>query len=198
MDAISKKIFLSLAMPDETAPISDAGRIQLALAALGYQRVSVPLHVLRKLYPLCRDAEFDITVTMVKREWDWILTDVEAGDATNQHFGLVVDYGSTTIVMQLVDINSGSVLWEEKRLNGQTEYGTDILTRITYAMEEPTHKEDLHRATINTFRSLMDAAAETTGIRTECCPIMILSGNTTMIHFLLKLDAWTLFWSEKD
>ena len=118
MDAISKKIFLSLAMPDETAPISDAGRIQLALAALGYQRVSVPLHVLRKLYPLCRDAEFDITVTMVKREWDWILTDVEAGDATNQHFGLVVDYGSTTIVMQLVDINSGSVLWEEKRLNG--------------------------------------------------------------------------------
>lgn len=193
MDAISKKIFLSLAMPDETAPISDAGRIQLALAALGYQRVSVPLHVLRKLYPLCRDAEFDITVTMVKREWDWILTDVEAGDATNQHFGLVVDYGSTTIVMQLVDINSGSVLWEEKRLNGQTEYGTDILTRITYAMEEPTHKEDLHRATINTFRSLMDAAAETTGIRTECCPIMILSGNTTMIHFLLKLDAWTVF-----
>lgn len=193
MDAISKKIFLSLAMPDETAPISDAGRIQLALASLGYQRVSVPLHVLRKLYPLCRDAEFDITVTMVKREWDWILTDVEAGDATNQHFGLVVDYGSTTIVMQLVDINSGSVLWEEKRLNGQTEYGTDILTRITYAMEEPTHKEDLHRATINTFRSLMDAAAETTGIRTERCPIMILSGNTTMIHFLLKLDAWTVF-----
>ena len=27
------------------------------------------------------------------------------------------------------------------------------------------------------------------------CPILILSGNTTMIHFLLKLDARTVFFA---
>ena len=193
MEAISKKIFLSLKMPDETAPISDAGRIQMALSVLGYNQVFIPLHVLRKLYPLCRDAGFDITVTMVKREWDWVLTDVEAGDTTKQHFGLAVDYGSTTIVMQLIDLNSGTVLREEKQVNGQTAFGTDILTRITYAMEDPSHMEDLHQATITTFGNLMDAIKEATGIETAKCPVMILSGNTTMIHFLLKLDAWTVF-----
>ena len=193
MEAISKKIFLSLKMPDETAPISDAGRIQMALSMLGYNQVSIPLHVLRKLYPLCRDAGFDITVTMVKREWDWVLTNVETGDTTKQHFGLAVDYGSTTIVMQLIDLNSGAVLWEEKQVNGQTEFGTDILTRITYAMEDPFHKENLHQATVNTFHDLLDAITEATGIQTVQCPVMILSGNTTMIHFLLKLDAWTVF-----
>ena len=193
MEAISKKIFLSLKMPDEHAPISDAARIKLALDSLGYNPVSIPLSVLKKLYPLCRNADFDITVTMVRREWDWVLTEVEAGDTTKQHFGLAVDYGSTTIIMQLVDLNSGAVLCEEKRVNGQTEFGTDILTRITYAMEDPYHKEDLHRATIDTFRNLLDAVTEATGIDAAKCPVMILSGNTTMIHFLLKLDAWTVF-----
>lgn len=193
MEAISKKIFLSLKMPDEHAPISDAARIKLALDSLGYNPVSIPLSVLKKLYPLCRNADFDITVTMVRREWDWVLTEVEAGDTTKQHFGLAVDFGSTTIIMQLVDLNSGAVLCEEKRINGQTEFGTDILTRITYAMEDPYNKEDLHRATIDTFRNLLDAVTEATGIQAEKCPVMILSGNTTMIHFLLKLDAWTVF-----
>ena len=193
MEAISKKVFLSLKMPDEHAPISDAARIKLALDSLGYNPVSIPLSVLKKLYPLCRNADFDITVTMVRREWDWVLTEVEAGDTTKQHFGLAVDYGSTTIIMQLVDLNSGAVLCEEKRINGQTEFGTDILTRITYAMEDPYHKEDLHQATIDTFRNLLDAVTEATGIQAAKCPVMILAGNTTMIHFLLKLDAWTVF-----
>lgn len=193
MGAISEKIYLRLKMPDEITPVSDAARIQLALEAMGYTHVSLPLQVLRKLYPLCRDAGFDITVTLVRRDWDWILTDVEAGDTTKQHFGLAVDYGSTTIVMQLVDLYSGNVVWEEKQVNGQTAFGTDILTRITYAMEDPSHMEDLHQATITTFGNLMDAIKEATGVETAKCPIMILSGNTTMIHFLLKLDAWTVF-----
>ena len=193
MEAISKKLFLSLKMPDENASISDAARIKLALDALGYHHVSIPLHNLRKLYPLCRNADFDITVTLVRRELDWVLTEVAAGDTTKQHFGLAVDYGSTTIIMQLVDLNSGAVLCEEKRVNGQTEFGTDILSRITYAMEDPSHIEDLHRATIDTFRNLLDAVTEATGIDAAKCPVMILSGNTTMIHFLLKLDAWTVF-----
>lgn len=193
MEAISKKIYLNLEMPDENAPVSDAAQIKLALKTLGFFPVSIPVHILRKLYPLCRNAGFDITVSLVKREWDWILTDVEAGNTVHQHFGLAVDYGSTTIVAQLVDLNSGAVLWEEKQANGQIAFGTDILSRITYAMEDPSHKEDLHNATIATFRRLLDAISEGTGIQAGKCPVMILSGNTTMIHFLLKLDAWTVF-----
>lgn len=60
-------------------------------------------------------------------------------------------------------------------------------------MEEPTHLEDLQRATISTFEYLFGAIREETGVQAEKCPVMTLSGNTTMIHFLLKLDAWTVF-----
>ena len=193
MDTFSKKEYLSLKMPTEDVAISDHRRLELALNTLGYERVTFPLKVLRKLYPLCRNANFDVTVTLVHREFDWVVTDVEAGDTTAHHYGLAVDYGSTTIVMQLVDMNSGSIIGQETAVNGQVTYGTDILTRITYALEGEGHSDNLQRATAETFRQLLEQLTDSTGIEAAKCPIMIVSGNTTMIHFLLGLDAWTVF-----
>ena len=193
MAGFSKKEYLSLKMPTEEVAVSDQRRIELALNALGYEQVVFPLKVLRKLYPLCRDAGFDITVTLVHRESDWVITDVEAGNTTAHHYGLAVDYGSTTIVMQLVDLNSGAVIGEETAVNGQVTYGTDILTRITYALEYSNHADDLQKATADTFCQLLEKLTDSTGIDAGKCPIMIVSGNTTMIHFLLGLDAWTVF-----
>ena len=193
MEGFSKKEYLQLNMPTEEIPVSDRKRMELALNALGYEPVTVPLPVLRRLYPLCREAGFDITVTLVHREYDWVVTDVEAGDQTRQHYGLAVDYGSTNIVMQLVDMVSGSVIGEEKAANGQIAYGTDILSRITYAIDDPIHAEHLQKATVETFHRLLDALTESAGIVARSCASMIVSGNTTMIHFLLGLNAWTVF-----
>lgn len=193
MERFSEKVFLQLKMPTEELQVSDEKRIRLALEALGYQNITIPLSVLRKLYPMCRDAGFDITVTVVPRFHDCVITDVESGDTRQHHYGLAVDYGSTTILMQLIDMNSGSLIDQVKAVNGQTAYGTDILSRITYAMEDPEHVEQLHRSTVKTFDFLLAQLMENTGIDASRCSVMILSGNTTMIHFLLKLDAWTVF-----
>ena len=193
MNTLSKKEYLSLKMPTEETPVSDHRRIELALNELGYAPVTVPLQVLRKLYPLCRTGDFDITVTLVHREFDWVVTDVEVGDTTAHHYGLAVDYGSTMVVMQLVDLNSGAVIGEERTVNGQVAYGTDILTRITYARKADDHAAVLQRATADTFCQLLEQLTDSTGIHASRCPVMTVSGNTTMIHFLLGLDAWTVF-----
>lgn len=193
MGGFSKKEYLSLKMPTEDVPISDHRRIRMALDTLGYEQVTFSGNVLQKLYPLCRDGGFDITVTLVHREYDWLVTNVEAGDTTACHYGLAVDYGSTTIVMQLVDMNSGAVIGTETAVNGQVAYGTDILTRITYTLEEETHAAQLQKATAETFCQLLEQLTDSTGIAASQCPVMIVSGNTTMIHFLLGLNGWTVF-----
>lgn len=193
MGSFSEKVFLQLKMPTEETPVSDQRRIALALEVLGYENVTFPLEVLSKLYPLCRNAGFDITATLVKREFDWVVTNVEAGDTTAFHYGLAVDYGSTTIVMQLLDLNSGAIIEEVSEVNGQVVFGTDILTRITYALEGKENAKSLQFATVETFRRLLESLEEKTGIPARKCPIMVISGNTTMIHFLLGLDAWTVF-----
>lgn len=193
MKGISKKVFLSLKMPTEEFPVSDQKRIQLALEALGYKHVTMSLSALQMLYPLCREANFDITVTLVYRETDWTVVTVEPGDQTQHHYGLATDYGSTTILMQLVDMNSGTVIDQVQSINEQTVYGTDILSRITYSLEDQSHMEELQKATVRTFDLLLAELTEKTGIDAAQCPVMVISGNTTMIHFLLKLNAWTVF-----
>ncbi len=193
MEGFSKKLYLSLDMPEEDAPISDQRRIQEALYALGYEPVTFPLHIIRKIYPICRNAAFQITLSLVQREFDWIVVDIEPGDQTGQHYGLAVDYGSTTIVMRMVDMNSGTIVGQESAVNGQVAYGTDILSRITYSLEDPSHFDHLQAATIETFHALLAQLTDATGIDAAKCPAMVISGNTTMIHFLLKLNAWTVF-----
>ena len=193
MECFSVKEYLSLKMPTQELAASDQTRLRLALETLGYSPVTFPVHILRKLHPLCRKAGFDVTVTLVHRDADWVVTDVQPGDQRQAHYGLAVDYGSTTIVMQLIDLNSGSVIGEEKAVNGQVVYGTDILSRITFTMEAPGNRALLHRATAQTFRELLSRLTESTGIPAGACPLMILSGNTAMLHFLLELDAWTVF-----
>ena len=193
MEQFSKKEYLRLAMPTDEDSVSDQLRLQLALEEQGYENVTIPLHILQRLYPMCREADFCVTVTLVHRETDWVITHVQPGDCRQQHYGLAVDYGSTTIVMQLVDLNSGTVVGQAGAVNGQVAYGTDILTRITWAMEDAAHVDALQAATVETFRQLLEQLTEETGIPAQECPLMVLSGNTTMIHFLLKLNAWTVF-----
>ena len=193
MNNFVTKEYLSLKMPSEDLPISDHQRILLALNSIGYENIQFPLSAVRKLYPLCRDAGFDITVTLVHREYDWVVTDVESGDTTKVLYGLAVDYGSTAIIMQMIDLNSGKVISEEKEENGQVPYGTDILTRIIYSLENEEHRKELQKVTVATFHKIMRRLTEKTGIDALKLPLMVLSGNTTMIHFLMELDAWTVF-----
>ena len=193
MKTFSEKVYLTIAPPTEDDSLSDQQRICEALSQRGYDNVKIPLPLLRRLYPQCRDWGYRFTATLVCREEDWLMTAIEPGDTTATHYGLAMDYGSTTMLMQLVDLTSGAVIAQAREMNGQIRYGTDILTRITYTMEDPQHPEDLRRVTAETISLLLDDLTEESGIDARQCPVLIVSGNTTMIHFLLKLNAWTVF-----
>ncbi len=192
MHSLSDKIFLRLDTPTVEAPQSDQQQLLAAFHSLGYTNIHIPLRVLQKLYPLCRQ-EAGITATLVFQDLCTVVTEIEPGDTTAQHYALAVDYGSTTIHMQLVDLHSGAVIGLQKAENQQIQYGTDILTRITYSLEAERHVDDLRLATVNTFNTLLLQLTAETGIDATRLPVMVLSGNTTMIHFLLGLNAWTVF-----
>ena len=68
--------------------------------------------------------------------------------------------GLNYIVMELVDMNSGAVIDQVKAVNDQAVYGTDILTRITFAMEDPANAERLQKAAVKTFGSLLEQLTE--------------------------------------
>ena len=194
MEKMSEKRYLELVPPTEEDFRSSAQRITDGLQA-EFGPVAVPVQTLRKLYPLCQKARWQVTASLAWNGSGWSLTNVEAGDTTGIHYGLAVDLGSTTVVMEVVDLNSGNVLASKTTVNGQVAYGNEILSRIFSSHEHPEILEELRLATVNTIQSLVEDLSGQLDYDLNNVSMMVISGNTTMIHFLIGLDAFTVFMS---
>ena len=228
MNGLSQKQYLELPLPTEDDPRSDQQRILDSLMAAGVEeRVHIPVHILRELYPLLDNAKWKITVSLAWNGENWEMVEIEEGDTTAQHYGLAVDLGSTTVVARLLDCNSGEILKEVSCFNKQIQWGTDILSRIFYCKDNKEKLEEVRRATVESICECMDkldASLELQGIPSEqeaenngvsesgddrgaknaakkartishSALSMVIAGNTTMIHFLLGMDAFCVFYT---
>ncbi|MEN8126526.1 MAG: ASKHA domain-containing protein [Planctomycetota bacterium] len=113
------------------------------------------------------------------------LTGVEPSDTTGKLYGAAVDIGTTTIVVRLVDLNTGQTIATASAGNPQSQYGADVISRISYC-ENESGSEQLHNAVITCLNELLRSVAQQAGI--ECSNIyeMTAVGNTTMNHLLLR------------
>lgn len=228
MNGLSQKRYLELPLPTEDDPRSDQQRILDSLAAAGVEeRVHIPVHILRQLYPLLDNAKWKITVSLAWNGENWEMVEIEEGDTTAQHYGLAVDLGSTIVVARLLDCNSGEILKEVSCFNKQIQWGTDILSRIFYCKDNKEKLEEVRRATVESICECMDkldASLELQGTPSEqkaenngvsesgddrgaknaakkartishSALSMVIAGNTTMIHFLLGMDAFCVFYT---
>lgn len=189
MDALSKKIYLQMPPPREEDARSDLQRLLDALQV----PAAVELSVLRNLYPLLPQAEWKVTATLSWTDSGWRLTDLEPGDTRACHYGVAVDLGSTTVCMCLVDMNSGAVLCQQSAYNHQIAFGEDILTRVFYCKDDPKRLEEIRQATLDSFFEVLSLLEDDSGIPKEKYTAMVVSGNTTMLHFFLGLDAFAVF-----
>lgn len=144
MRGLSRKLYLDLSVPTEEDQRSDQQRILEALSAEGVkEEVHIPVRMLRQLYPLLDRAGWKITVSLSWNGEKWELVDIESGDTARQHYGLAVDLGSTTVVVRLLDCNSGEILGEESCFNKQIQWGTDILSRIFFCKDDRKKLEEI-------------------------------------------------------
>lgn len=189
---LSQKIYLEMSAPTEEDSISYQERILNQLKKQGIEAV-LSLSVLRTLYPVCDKGEWKVTLSLSYDGGRWQGVRLEPGDTRASHYGLAVDLGSTSVVMQLVDCEKGVVVAQESTYNHQIAYGEDILNRIFYSKDNPAHLEEIRQATVDTFVEVMDKLEAATGIRGEDCISMVVAGNTTMIHLFLGMDAFCVF-----
>ena len=196
MEGLSKKIYLELSAPTEEDSRSDQQRILDALRAEGIEeQVHMPVHILRMLYPLVENAKWKITVSLGWNGENWEILDIEAGNQAGHHYGLAVDLGSTTVVARLLDCVSGRVVKEVSCFNRQIKWGTDILSRIFYCKDNAGKLEEVRQATVDSIVECMDKLDEEWPAITRSCISMVVAGNTTMIHFLLGMDAFCVFYT---
>lgn len=103
-----------------------------------------------------------------------------------------VDVGTTTVVVMLVDLPSGTMLSRAGGFNAQIRYGDNVLTRIG-AATSPQVRQAMRRALVGeTLTPLLAKACERAGRPPERLAGGTIAGNTTMLHILADEDPTPL------
>jgi|Deesub1362A_J573_1020465.scaffolds.fasta_scaffold01164_10 uncharacterized 2Fe-2S/4Fe-4S cluster protein (DUF4445 family) len=126
------------------------------------------------------------TLTAILR--DGKVSAVENGDTTSKCFGLVIDIGTTTLVVSLVDLNSGKEVDTVSDLNPQVTYGHDVVTRITQVKREKGNLFRLQKMLVSALGEMIQSLCQKHKAFPENIYEVAVAGNTCMMHLFLGFD----------
>ena len=118
---------------------------------------------------------------------------IESGNTADKIFGVAIDIGTTTVVCELVDMNTGKQLANSSMINAQKHFGLDVLTRITYEIENPEDGiNKLQTAIVDSINDMIEDVCHKTGIEKKYIYEVSVGASCTMMHMLLGISAKTI------
>ena len=198
-----KQYPVSLTPPSLENPVGDFERLCAVLEKdYGLKSLRMDIAVLRGLHDTLEAGEWKATVAV----WmDQEIIHVQPGPGSGI-FGLAIDVGTTTVAAYLCDLTTGEVLDTLSMMNPQVKYGEDVVSRISFHMENPDGLKRMSNDLVEGLNSLihqalsreyslslpngMDGAATGQVFRIQAEDILDVSiaGNTAMHHILLQLN----------
>lgn len=102
-----------------------------------------------------------------------------------KNYGIAIDVGTTTIAMELIDINRNQVWGSYQTYNSQISHGADVISRIAYGTSEWGFQE-LRKLVLNDlYKGIMTLTEQgKTSIER-----IVIAGNTTMLSII---EGYTL------
>ncbi len=168
--------------------VSDLDNLQSALRGEGLTGLRPTLGVLRDLPGALRAADGEVTLLLV----DDSIVEVAPGLGPDDVLGVAFDVGTTTVVGYLMDLETGEQLAVASRLNPQTRYGDDVVSRIGYASEHDEGLETLRQAIVEAMNAIIVEATEKAEVSAGDVLAVTVDGNTTMHHLFLGLNPEAL------
>ena len=181
-----RKDYIQIHEPTLDDNISDYDRVKRHLRNnLGYEQVNCRLQLLRKLPKILREGKFKVTLTHIPRGSKTTIVNIEIGDTSKRLYGVAVDIGTTSVVVCLVDLNTGEIISKSSSGNAQIRYGADVINRIIYSTKKDG-LDILNKSIIDeTINPLLENIYEKTNINKDEIVAFVASGNTTMSHLFL-------------
>ncbi|MFX1298450.1 MAG: ASKHA domain-containing protein [Promethearchaeota archaeon] len=145
-------------------------------------------NAIKKLPSLVRKEDGVVTTFFRKftSEDPWSLHDIDAGDRTNNIFGLAIDIGTTTLVGYLICLKTGEIAAVSAMLNPQVAIGEDLISRISYIVKN----DAIHIAkelVINAINYILEDCCDKAHISISCVMDISIVGNTGMHHIFFGI-----------
>ena len=104
-----------------------------------------------------------------------------------QIYGLAIDAGTTTVVMNLVDLESGEVIYTASFENPQRFGGSDIMNRISY--DGGPFRGELQSVMLSSVNFEVGDMARRLGFHRRSIYEVVVVGNSTMRDIFFGLDV---------
>jgi uncharacterized 2Fe-2S/4Fe-4S cluster protein (DUF4445 family) len=178
-----RKQYIELTPPTQHDANSDLDRVR---AVVGDCQAHIA--AVRQLPGALRTGGFKVTAVLVDDE----LIAVEAGDTTAACFGIAFDIGSTTLVGTLVNLATGADVAVAARVNPQTSFGDDVVSRIQKCRTDDKGLAQLHGAVMDGVNKIIDELLRKTSVGRQYIYEIVFAGNTTMQSILCGIDPFAL------
>ncbi len=123
----------------------------------------------------------------VTRDGDRILIDgIEVERSTGPIHGIAMDLGTTTIVLRLIDLETGELVADASFENPQRFGGSDVMARISYDGEHPG------RLLMRTLAGYLSHAIEKFPVDPKTIYEMVVVGNSTMRDLFFRQSVYTI------
>lgn len=185
-DPAVRKYYLELRKPEISSPDSLFEQI---LSGLEIETLKVQPRILSELGSSLDQAVIRATV-VVHGENEVVA--IEPGMTLGRNFGLAIDVGTTTLVMELVDVESGKILDLEAALNSQSGRGADVISRIAFALADTKNAAELRNLVLDALNQMIRRLLVRNRVPPSSVYEAVVSGNTAMNHLLLGVPPETL------
>lgn len=110
---------------------------------------------------------------------------------SDEPLGLAIDLGSTTVAAFLTGLHSRQVFAGGATLNQQASFGSDVISRIGAALQNPNNSDRLYRLAVASINQAVDSLKLSKDV-TRRIERVIVVGNVAMHHLLSRLPMDTL------
>ncbi len=127
---------------------------------------------------------------LVTRRGDVVFYNGEAVDRYRGHlYGIAIDLGTTTVVVDLVNLETGQSVHVSSFENPQRFGGSDVMHRISYDGE---FQGELQKAVVNALNhEILEMEKRFGFVRQEIYEVVV-AGNSTMRDIFFKLDVQSI------
>jgi uncharacterized 2Fe-2S/4Fe-4S cluster protein (DUF4445 family) len=123
----------------------------------------------------------------VTRDGDRILIDgVEVERSTGPLLGIAMDLGTTTVVLRLLDLETGELIADTSFENPQRFGGSEVMSRIAYDTEHPG------RLLMRTLAGYLTHAIEKFPVDPKTIYEMVVVGNSTMRDLFFRQSVYSI------
>jgi len=165
----------------QTRVIAESGHVRCHTMRRGQMRIE------RQALGMPVSHRASVPDPAVMREGDRILIDgVEVACSSGPMHGLAMDLGTTTIVLRLLDLETGELIADTSFENPQRFAGSEVMSRIAYDTEHPG------RLLLRTLAGYLSHAIAKFPVDPKTIYEMVVVGNSTMRDLFFRQSVHSI------